>query len=131
MFENLLDLRYERKWFQVLGFYISYLVLIFLIGFLIGWIYGIFVWTPELEVANFLGRILALIFCLILSFLILWKKGIWNNFFYIVLFIFSGILSLFLWGIWGLIPIAYLTTVKPVSDKQATENYDSFVEKKE
>ncbi|MBU0569816.1 hypothetical protein KKB40_03470 [Patescibacteria group bacterium] len=59
-----------------------------------------------------IGNIIAIIISIGLSFLILKEKKLLSNFGFILLALLSGLLALFIGGLGGLIPAAFLTTRK-------------------
>ncbi|RPJ75173.1 MAG: hypothetical protein EHM20_09395 [Alphaproteobacteria bacterium] len=63
-----------------------------------------------------IGNVVAIVFSLGVSFLILKEKNLLGNFGFILLALLSGLLAIFLGGFGGLIPAAYLTT-KPAKAK--------------
>jgi hypothetical protein len=63
-----------------------------------------------------IGNIVAIVVSLGVSFLILKEKNLLGNFSFVLLAFFSGVLAIFLGGLGGLIPAAYLTT-KPANAK--------------
>lgn len=63
-----------------------------------------------------IGNIVAVIVSLGVSFLVLKEKKLLGNFVFILLALLSGLLAIFLGGLGGLIPAAYLTT-KPANAK--------------
>ncbi|MFA5840078.1 MAG: hypothetical protein WC890_05410 [Candidatus Margulisiibacteriota bacterium] len=109
MFKNLGDLAYKRVGWEILGFYLAYLGLIILLAILIGAIGGS-MGVIDAGGGIQLGTIVAVISCLVLSFLLIQKKNALGNFPYILLAILSGILAVIGGGLLGLIPIAYLSS---------------------
>jgi len=117
MFKNLIVFGHERTPLQALGFYIVYLVLLLVFAGLIGGIVGLFMGlfadvSHPFQTGVTLGTILAVVSCIALSLLILYEKKLLNNFLYILLVVLSGLMALFLGGLAGLIPVAFLTTRK-------------------
>ena len=110
MFKNLTDFSYKRTRKEALGFYLSYLLLIIIVGGLIGALAGLVIGEGSFEIGLRFGNIVAILTVLGLSFAILKKKNLLNNFGYILLALVSGILAFLGGGLLGLIPAAYLTT---------------------
>ena len=110
MFKNLTDFSYKRTGKEALGFYIGYLVLIVVVGAILGGILGLVLGEESFEIGLRVGNILAILATLGLSFLILSKKKMMNNFGMILLALLSGLLAFVGGGLLGLIPTAYFTT---------------------
>lgn len=108
MFKNLTNFGYQRSVKDAIGFYIAYLVLIIMIGALFGGILGAATQIDNVGLGA--GTIVAVIVSLTLSFLILKRKKSLGKFSFIALALLSGLLAIFLGGLAGLIPVAYLTT---------------------
>lgn len=111
MFKKLTDFSYKRNTLEALGFYIAYLIILTVSAFIIGAVLG----TATGNEDNFafgakIGVIFAIIAILCLSFVVLSKKKLTNNFSYLLLGLLSGVLAYFGGGLLGLIPVAYLTT---------------------
>ncbi len=112
MFTNLTKFSYQRSTKEAVGFYIAYLVLIMLSGGILAGILG-FLISPtgnSFEFGMRIGGIVAIIFSLGISFLILKEKKLLNSFKFILILLLSGLFAILLGGIGGLIPAAYLTT---------------------
>jgi len=118
LFKDLIILEKQRTWKEAIGFYLAYSLLIFLVvvicaglfGAIIGMFGGSF--EASYRVGFFIGFSGSIISCLSLSFLILFKKRKLKSFGLILLALLSGIAGL-LSVLGGMIPVAYLTTVKP------------------
>ncbi len=67
----------------------------------------------DFEMGNMLGRYLAIVICLVLSFLVLHKKNKLRSTGSVVVAILSGVGAYLLGGLLGLAATAYLTTLKP------------------
>ena len=122
MFKNLTNFNYPRNVKEAIGFYLAYSTLIAIVGGLVGGGIEIVVYPNSfyilgIQVVKIVGKILSIITCLGLSFLVLRDKNLLDNFKFIFLGLLSGVLSIFSFGLLGgLIPVAYLTTRKV--DKQ-------------
>src|SRR3990167_6486394 len=102
MFKKLMDFKYKRTPKEALGFYLAYLLLIVVVGGLIGGILGLLIGEGSIELGMRMGGIVAVIISLSLSFMILSKKKLTNNFGMILLALLSGILSFIGGGLLGL-----------------------------
>ena len=116
MFKRLVDFGYERTPREALGFYLAYFVLGILTGALSGGILGLFSSADSVQTGISagvcIGAIIAVVLSVSVPLLVLYEKGLLNNFLYIMLVILSGLLALFVDGLGGLIPAAFLTTRK-------------------
>ena len=116
MFKDLLMFEKDRTPKEALGFYLGYLLLSLPLGALASFFF-IKLYSPSSSAEEFqagveIGGRAAVIFCLVLSFMILHKKKKLQNFGYVLVGILSGICAIFAGGLLGLIPVAYLTTIK-------------------
>lgn len=116
MFKNLTNFGYQRSAKEAIGFYIAYLALFMLIGAIFGGIGGLVAQNKTFDFGLRIGNIVAIITSLGLSFLILKEKNLLGSFGFILLALLSGLIALFIGGLGGLLPAAYLTT-KPASGK--------------
>lgn len=118
---NLAHFGYPKSTKEAIGFYIVYLLLLIILAPLLALIpdsimnYNISVFTLTV------GNIVAIVFSLGVSFLILKEKNQLGNSSFILLALLSGLMALILSGVnlsgvGGLIPAAYLTT-KPINTK--------------
>lgn len=110
MFSNLTNLSVKRTTKQAIGFYIAYLILIALSGGLIGGLISLVTRSGDFDTGLIMGTYAAVIFSVVISFIIIYKKNLLGNYLYLVLVILSGILALGGGGLLSLIPAAYLTT---------------------
>lgn len=113
MFKNLLKFEYNRNLKESIGFYIAYFIFLMIVSGLMAGLIGLMV-DPQ-DNFNFglkIGNIIAIVTTLSLSFLILFKKNLLNNFGYLLIALISGLLATLGGGILGLIPVAFLTTRK-------------------
>ena len=109
MFKNLMDLKIQRTGKQAVGFYIAYLFLIMIVGGLLTGLYALVTGESGFEAGVKVGQIVAVVFVLGISSTIALQKKI-LSFATVLLILLSGLLALFLGGIAGLIPAAYLST---------------------
>ncbi len=110
MFANLTVFSYKRDLKEAVGFYIFYLILVALLGGLLAGVFGLIIGNDSFEAGLWFGTVVAMIFSLVLSFLILYKKNLLGNFVYILIALASFLLPLLGGGLLGLIPVAYLST---------------------
>ena len=116
MFKDLLLFEKERTPKEALGFYLAYLLLIALLGGLLS--YLVVPHDPSMTFAEgfqagaAVGQYNAVISCLALSFIILYKKKKLQSFGLVLIGVLSGTCAIFLGGFLGLVPTAYLTTIK-------------------
>ncbi len=104
------DFSFKRSRKQALGFYLGYLVLIVLVGAVVGALFGLISGGGNLDLVLRIGNIMAILLALGLSFAILSKKKLTDNFGLILVALLSGLLAFVGGGILGLIPVAYLST---------------------
>ncbi len=109
IFNNLTNFAYKRTTKQALGFYIAYLLLIVICGALLGGVSALIVQDP-VSFATRAGSMLAVVMSVTLAFMLLKAKNLHNNFLFIILALFSGLLALFGGGLLGLIPATYIST---------------------
>lgn len=113
MFKHLTNLGYKRNAKEAIGFYIAYLMLIIMAAFLLGSALGIVMDASySFNFGLKVGNVTAIIITVVTAFLILKEKKLLSNFGYILLVLLSVILAVFLGGLGGLIPVAFLTTRK-------------------
>lgn len=110
MFKNLTNFGYKRNFVEALGFYLAYLLLVMLVGGLFGVIVGLAYPDNAYYIALRVGTVVSIVINLGLSFQILKQKNLLGNFGYLILTVISAIISAFLGGLGGLIPVAFFTT---------------------
>lgn len=114
MFKDLFLFEKVRTKKEAFGFYLAYMLTLFLVFSLLGYLRGI-IFPADSSGEAFqrglrFGAFLAVTSSLILSFLILYKKQLLNNFVCILIAILSGVGAMFGGGLIGLAFTAYLTT---------------------
>jgi hypothetical protein len=109
MFKNLTNFTHKRSWKEAIGFYLAYLLIGFILGAVVGLGYYLVTGSNNHSSEYHLGTLVALIFVVTLSFVVINAKGAWK-FGYVLLALLSGILGGFGGALLGLIPVAYLTT---------------------
>lgn len=112
MFSNLMDFGYERTGKQAVGFYLAYFFLFLAIVFSISMLLVLITGSTDKQLAFRLGNVFGIIVCLTLSILIAQKKKLFSSFKALLIIALTGVLSALLGCIGGLIPVAYLSTVK-------------------
>ena len=107
MFKDLFSFNKERQAIEALGFYIVY----FIIGLILG-VTSVYIFDANsYESGLVVGQILAFFYCPFLGYLILSQKRQLNTAYTAILPI-VAILAYFLGALGGLIPVAYLSTIK-------------------
>ena len=123
MFKDLLVLEKQRTWKEAFGFYLAYSLLWVVVSLILITVY-LFVWVPltgtptgspeeAAERSSRFGAASAPIWCGLLASLVVERKGHSRTLKYLLI----GALSFALavgWGLFpGMVPTAYLTTIKP------------------
>ncbi|HPW89969.1 MAG TPA: hypothetical protein PLJ40_00930 [Paludibacteraceae bacterium] len=104
MFKKLTDFGYQRTTKEAIGFYLAYLLMVMVVAGVLAAILGVIVQSNDtFNLGVKIGTTVAIIASLGISFWILKEKKLLSNFGLILLAVFIG-------GIGGLIPAAYLTT---------------------
>lgn len=115
MFKDLFNLEKKRTPVEAIGFYFAYLLFVMLIAGLSAFLIGFdssMNFNKGFQAGMVIGQYMAVGACLLLSFLILFKKKRVHSFGLVLVAILSGVFAIFLGGLLGLIPAAYLTTVE-------------------
>jgi len=122
MFKDLLVFEKQRTGKEAFGFFLAYLLFS---GLLVGIITSFFStsvapsgfaegFEQGFEQGQAVGAYFYSVLSLALSALILFRKGHLKSFGFVLIGLSSGVLALFLVAFLGLVPTAYLTTIKPV-----------------
>ena len=122
MFKDLLVFEKQRTGKEAFGFFLAYLLFS---GLLVGIITSFFStsvapsgfaegFEQGFEEGQAVGAYFYSVISLALSALILFRKGHLKSFGFVLIGLSSGVLALFLVAFLGLVPTAYLTTIKPV-----------------
>ena len=122
MFKDLLVFEKQRTGKEAFGFFLAYLLFS---GLLVGIITSFFStsvapsgfaegFEQGFEQGQAVGAYFYSVLSLALSALILFRKGHSKSFGFVLIGLSSGVLALFLVAFLGLVPTAYLTTIKPV-----------------
>jgi len=115
MFAKLTDFSYKRCVKEAVGFYIAYLVMLLIITIILIILTILITGQEGQHTSNLairIGAISAMISCIVISFIILYKKKLTNNFILIFVALLSCVLAYFGGALLGLIPVAYLSTRK-------------------
>ena len=106
MFDDIFSFGKERLPLQALGFYIVF----FIIGITLGALGGL-IFAVDYNTGLIVGGVIAFIYCVFLCYLILSQKNQLTTAFAAFLFI-TAFLAYALGALGGLIPVAYLSTIK-------------------
>ncbi len=110
MFKKLTEFSYKRNWKEAVGFYLSYLLMGLILGFIAGALFGIIMPNRNLSEGLKIGVIVGAIYTLIISSIVLVQRKLYKNFGWIILTLLSVILTIFGGAILGLIIPAFMTT---------------------
>ena len=118
MFKDLMVLEKQRTGKEAFGFYLAYLLLSVVVFGVVGGFIGA-IGAPSdfgegFEQGQAIGGYLPYPFSLVLSALVLFRKGHLKSFGFVLIGLSSGVLAWFFAPFLGLVPTAYLTTIKPV-----------------
>ena len=105
MFKNLLNFKQKRTGKQALGFYLAFVAFNSLFGAALA-----LTFTADYNSGVTIGAYGALLVVLVLGVLILREKKRYKSYLFLVLFVLSILLTRVGGSIFGLIPLAYLTT---------------------
>ena len=107
MFSDLFSFNKERQPLEAFGFYLAYFIIGLILGVTSVYIFGAYTYESGLVV----GQVLAFFYCPFLGYLILSQKRQLNTA-YAALLPVIAFLAYFLGALGGLVPVAYLTTIK-------------------
>jgi hypothetical protein len=119
MFTEILNFKFMRSWRQAIGWYLTFL----LIGILISAIFGALFDSATGSIAERfstgtqIGSKLIILYELVLALLIARGKG--YSALTIILGLLGALLAAFGGGVLGLLPLAYLTTIKAAGGDKA------------
>ncbi len=108
MFNDLFVFEKKRNGTQAVGFYLFYFLTIVVISALLGLFFA-----RDFATGVVLGQMGAIVVCLGLSFLVLFKKNKLRSAGPLVIALLSGVGAYLLGGFLGLAATAYLTTLEP------------------
>ena len=109
MWSELTNFGFKRTKKQAFGFYLAYLVLIMLIGFVVGAASSVITGMDSFSAGVKVGTVVALIACVYITYQVVQKKNLFS-FGYLLLILLSGALAVTAGGILGLIVPAVITT---------------------
>ena len=108
MFSDLFVFEKKRNGTQAFGFYLFYFLMIIVISAVLGMLFA-----RDFATGLVVGQVWAIVVCLGLSFLVLFKKNKLRSAGPLVIALLSGVGAYFLGGFLGLAATAYLTTLEP------------------
>ncbi|HIF56983.1 MAG: hypothetical protein ABGY10_11885 [bacterium] len=116
MFKGLFVFEKQRTRKEAFGFFLAYslfrsVLSVIIIELVLGGASSV---AEAIELGQAVGRYLNPLFCLVLSALILFRKGHLKSLGFVLIGLSSGVVGFFIGSFLGLIPTAYLTTIKPV-----------------
>jgi hypothetical protein len=117
MFNNLTNYGFERTGKQAIGFYLAYLFLGLILGFLTGALYALITGDGSFKGGVRAGQFMAIFYCLGLAITVAHFKGMLLSFKAILLVVTTGIIAVFIGALGGLIPVAYLSTASNSQNK--------------
>lgn len=111
MFKHILDFGYVRQGFkQAFGFYLVHFLFGIILGGLAGAAFGLGGTEEEVfQKGVRIGQWVAVVYSLLIGFLILHKKELLGSVKHIALTVLAGVLAFVGGALLGLIPVAYLT----------------------
>jgi hypothetical protein len=112
MFKKLTDFSYKRSGLQAFGFYLAYLFLGSILGAISGVVYAAVTGTSGMMIGMKAGAFIAVIYCAVLGFLVLWFRKLYKRFSSILLYLLSILASTMLGSLLGLVFISIMTTMK-------------------
>ena len=119
MFSRLTDFSYKRNRKEALEFYLAYLLLSILLGGLVGGVYGMATGRTQgaegFQAGIRAGHVCSIVLITIISLATLKSKRLFGHFGYWLLAIVIVLLTLLAGAIFGLIPLAFLTTREKIS----------------
>lgn len=112
IFNHVFKYSHKRNIKQAFVFYFTHIILLVMIALVFEFLRGL---APKQAYKGWsqdsVGTSIAMFSSLLIFFLILFKKKQWRNIRYIVLIIVSGVLTYLSGGVFGFIPVAYMSTV--------------------
>ena len=111
MFKDLFNFKKERNGSEALGFYLAFFGILLISAGVLGALLML-----DFNASVIVGQRFAIIACIALSFVVLYKKNQLKNYGLVIVALLSGICAAFSGALLGLIPVAYLTTKKDISE---------------
>ena len=126
MFRHLTDFGHQRTLVQAIGFYLVYFVLGIVIAGLLGFVAAPLTGSPGFEGGLIVGTIFAVVACPVLSFAVLYKKGLLGHVGYLLLAVLSVAGAAIGGLLLGLVLVAFLTTRPAVGQADVVEVGPTF-----
>ena len=120
MFSQLANFGFKRTAKQAFGFYISYLLLGLVLGFVVGGIAGLLDPDNSQQAGLLAGQIMVIPYVMTLAILVAVKRSLLKSFTVIFLLALTALLSLALGALGGLIPVSFLTTREEKSHNKSS-----------
>lgn len=112
IFDNLTDFGLKRNAKQAIGFYLAYLFMMFIVAFIIGTLFGLFVSNGDqaYDIGVKVGTTVSVAATFGIGFLILRAKKLLGSFGYILFVLISTAIALYIGGLVSFVALAWLTT---------------------
>lgn len=110
MFKKLTDFSYKRNVAEGIGFYLAYLLLILITAVAFAFLTSVVTGNSSFLLGAIIGKIIALLITMAIGGIVLHKKRLSKNIFFVFLVILSAVLSYYTGAVIGMAVIAYLTT---------------------
>jgi hypothetical protein len=121
MFKELFKLEKERTKKEAAGFFLTYWLLLSLFNGIVAMIFGLVTMSAPIGAGSYIGTMTAVILSPALYFVVLFKKHWLGNYGLIVLGLTTPVLALLAGYLLGLIPVAYLTTLRIKNSEEDIE----------
>ena len=126
MFRRLTDFGHQRTLVEALGFYLVYLILGIVVAAMLGALAGPLTGNSGFEGGMLVGTVFAVVACPVLSFAILFKKGLLRHIGYVLVALLSVAGAAAGGLLLGLIFVAFLTTRPAVRRSEPVEVGPTF-----
>ena len=126
MFRRLTDFGYQRTLVEALGFYLVYLILGIVVAAMLGALSGPLTGNSGFEGGLLVGTIFAIVACPVLSFAILYKKGLLRHVGFLLVALLSVAGAAAGGLLLGLIFVAFLSTRHAVQSSEPVEVGPTF-----
>lgn len=130
MFKKLFNYEYERSFTEAIGFYLAYLIIVFLGGMLSGVILERLLISFGFELsygaAYSFGNFLSIIVVIVLAALIMRAKNAIKHYGYLFIAITAALLAYYGGAIAGLFPVAYLSTIPKYKTDQEDMEFSNM-----
>ena len=126
MFRRLTDFGHQRTLVEAIGFYLVYFILGIVIAGLLGVVAAPLTGMPGFEGGMLVGTIFAIVACPVLSFAILYKKGLLRHVGYLLVALLSVAGAAVAGLLLGLVFVAFLSTRRAVSSPEPVEVGPTF-----